>query len=232
MYKKEEFLIENIPVVVYGDSTDKALIYVHGQGGHAEEVEKIADVAICKGYQIFAMDLPEHGKRRDDAKFVPWIVIPELKTVGDYAKKRWKHIVVCSTSIGAWFSLFAFNDITLDRYLFISPLVDMNNMIDSLMLMSGVTETQLEKEKVIETGSGQTLSIEYLKWVRSNPIIFVRNKTSILRAENDEIIPYSTVKEFAEKYDCKVDLMKNGEHWFHTQDQIEHLNAWLNRELK
>ena len=231
MCKVVKFSIGKMPITVYGEKSDKVLIYVHGQGGRANEVENLTDFIKNKGYQILAVDLPGHGERNDDKDFVPWTVIPELKSVGEYVKGCWKHFVVCATSIGAWFSIFAFFDIGVDKFLFFSPLVDMKNMIDNLMSAAHVTEARLEKEKVIETEFGQTLSIEYLNWVRNNPVAFVNGKTSILYAKNDAVIPFSTVKTFADKYNCKLTVMDDGEHWFHTQLQIAYLKTWLNDEL-
>ena len=39
--------------------------------------------------QIIAMDLPEHGKRNDAAKFVPWDAVPEMARIAKYAASRW-----------------------------------------------------------------------------------------------------------------------------------------------
>ena len=231
MSKTVEVLIGKMPVTIYGENSEKVLIYVHGQGGQANEVERFADVIENKGFQILAVNLPKHGERNDDTEFVPWLVVPELKLVSEYVKIHWQRFVICATSIGVWFSLFAFNDIGADKFLFFSPLVDMENMIDNLMTAACVTEARLKKEKVVETEFGQTLSIEYLNWVRNNPVTFVSGRTSILYAENDTVIPFFTVKAFADKYKCKLSVMNGGEHWFHTKSQILHLKTSLYDEL-
>lgn len=225
--KTEEIVVDGLSVVLFGQSRESVIIYVHGQGGCAREAEQVANVAELSGYQIIAMDLPEHCKRNDAAKFVPWDAVPEMARIAKYAASRWRRILVCGVSIGAWFSLYAFKDVCVDKYIFISPLLDMNDMISRLMLAAGVSEERLAREKTIEMHSGQTLSYRYLSWVRNNPISFGNANTMILCAENDEIVSFSTVKNFAEKYKCRLNIMPGGEHWFHTPEQLNYLKNWF-----
>lgn len=121
--KTEEIVVDGLSVVLFGQSRESVIIYVHGQGGCAREAEQVANVAKLSGYQIIAMDLPEHGKCNDAAKFVPWDAVPEIARIAKYAASRWRRILVCGVSIGAWFSLYAFKDVCVDKYIFISPAV-------------------------------------------------------------------------------------------------------------
>lgn len=61
--------IEAIPAVLYGDQADRVWLYVHGKHGCKEEGEAFARVVCPKGWQVLAVDLPEHGARRFDAAF-------------------------------------------------------------------------------------------------------------------------------------------------------------------
>ena len=232
MIKCEKFNIGKMPVIKYGTKYDKVIIFVHGFCGSSADAEPLVDIATKYGYQILAVNLPEHGTRTDEVKLLPWTVIPELKEVASYAKKKWLSVCICAVSIGAWFSTFSFSDVNTDKYLFVSPLLDMCDTITRLMLASGVTEEQLRKERIIKTKFGQTLSYEYLNWVRNNPINFPCGKTLILRAENDEVVPFVAVENFADKFDCKLDVMPGGEHWLHTPDQILYLQQWFDCKIK
>ena len=42
------------------------------------------------------------------------------------------------------------------------------------------------------------------------------------------IIPFFTVKAFADKYKSKLSVMNGGEHWAHTKSQISHLKMLFN----
>ena len=99
--KTEEIVVDGLSVVLFGQSRESVIIYVHGQGGCARE----------------------------------WDAVPEMARIAKYAASRWRHILVCGVSIGAWFSLYAFKDVCVDKYIFISPLLDMNDMISRLMLL-------------------------------------------------------------------------------------------------
>ena len=70
-----------VPVLLYGDLADRVLIYIHGQGGRKEEAESFAEIATNYGWQVISVDLPEHGERKDKARFLPWEVIPELQKI-------------------------------------------------------------------------------------------------------------------------------------------------------
>ena len=118
-----------VPVLLYGDLADRVLIYIHGQGGRKEEAESFAEIATNYGWQVISVDLPEHGERKDKARFVPWEVIPELQKIMKSAKENWKVIGIYACSIGAYFSIQAFQNTKPDICLLVSPVLDMEDMI-------------------------------------------------------------------------------------------------------
>ena len=143
-----------------------------------------------------------------------------------YAKSRWKHISVRAISIGAWFSLLAFADETIEKCLFSSPLLDMENMILSMMAFDGVTEERLRNEKEIVGSFGRTLSWDYLEWVRSHPVHAISRRTDILYAAGDEMIPRETVDRFAAENNCRLTLYPGGQHWLHTDKELYFMKNW------
>ena len=56
--KKKNIKIENIPVVLYGDTSDKLYLFIHGKCGYKEEAEFFAEIVCPKGYQVLSIDLP------------------------------------------------------------------------------------------------------------------------------------------------------------------------------
>jgi len=48
-----------------------------------------------------------------------------------------------------------------------------------------------------------------------------------LYAEHDNLTSRKTVDEFINGHDAHLTVMENGEHWFHTDEQIEFLNNWM-----
>ena len=103
----------------------------------------------------------------------------------------------------------------------------MERLIKNMMSWAGVTESQLEKEKIIQTSFGQTLSWEYLTYVKNNPIENWKTPAYILYAEKDNITELCVVDDFVKKFNCHLTIMENGEHWFHTSEQIEFLKKWI-----
>lgn len=101
---EEKVEIAGIPTVIYGKESQKVFLFVHGQGGRKEEGKRFAQVVERLGYQVLAMDLPQHGARADSTLFLPWEVIPELQTLYRYATERWNKISLRTTSIGTYFA--------------------------------------------------------------------------------------------------------------------------------
>lgn len=106
--KTQKLEISGIPALMYGKESRKVYLYVHGKMGCKEEALPFAELACPAGYQVLALDLPEHGERRGSSeKLLPWVAVPELEAVYSYAAERWKNVSLRATSIGAWFSMLA-----------------------------------------------------------------------------------------------------------------------------
>ena len=230
--REERFTIQNIPSILYGDSSDSLFLYIHGKMGCKEEAARLAEIVCPKGYQVLSIDLPGHGERTGEMKrFVPWEVVPELQAVYANTQKRWKRISLYANSIGAYFSLLALRDAKLEKSLFVSPILDMEKLIRDMMGWAGVTQEQLKEAGEIHTAFGETLSWKYLTYAEEHPITRWDSPMAILYAGQDHLTERETVDVFAKRFGCTVTVMENGEHWFHTEEQLAVLDAWLWKEI-
>ena len=230
--KEERFTIQNIPSILYGDSSENLFLYIHGKMGRKEEAAHLAELVCPKGYQVLGIDLPGHGERIGEMeRFVPWEVVPELQTVYGFDRQRWKKIHLYANSIGAYFSLLAFREVELEKSLFVSPVLDMEKLIRDMMGWAGVTQEQLKEAGEISTAFGETLSWKYLTYAIENQITRWDSPTAILYAGQDHLTARETVDNFAQRFGCTVMVMENGEHWFHTEEQLAVLDAWLRKEV-
>lgn len=147
-------------------------------------------------------------------------------------KKQCKHLTLIANSIGAYFALSSLDKTLVDRAYFISPIVDMENLICNMMQWSNVTEQELAEKREIATNFGETLSWEYLCYVRKHPIIW-NVPTCILCGEHDNLTSIETVSAFAKQHHADLTVMPDGEHWFHTEEQMQFLDHWVReRSLK
>ena len=192
-------------------------------GGNKTEAEPFAALT---GAQVLAIDLPGHGERKDMAGFNPWTAAPELRTVMDYMRTRWRAISLRANSIGAWFSMLAFQSEPLENALFVSPILDMEQLIGRMMQWAGVIEAELEARETIETSFGETLSWRYYQYAKAHPIGSWPWPTAILYAGQDNLTPRQEVDGFVERFSCDLTVMEDGEHWFHTPEQLEVLHRW------
>ena len=120
--EKIKLEIAGIPAVLYGKRSRRVYLYVHGKNGSAAEAARFARTACPAGWQVLAVDLPEHGTRKNSPeKLVPWVVTRELQTVYARMQPVWKHIRVYGVSIGAWFAMQALQTQKPEKALLVSP---------------------------------------------------------------------------------------------------------------
>ena len=100
-----------------------------------------------------------------------------------------------------------------------------------MMAWSGVNEAELQSRGEIDTDFGETLSWEYLCYVRKNPIEW-KIPTCILYGEKDNLTSAETMTEYAERTCASLTVMKDGEHYFHTGEQMEFLDSWIENSIR
>ena len=106
--KRQTVTLAGVPAVLYGERSRRAYLYLHGKNGCKEEAERFAATACEAGWQVLAIDLPEHGARKNSPeRLLPWVVVPELQAVYARMKPVWAHIRLYGVSIGAWLAMQA-----------------------------------------------------------------------------------------------------------------------------
>ncbi len=191
------------------------IIYVHGKGGSAEEAEHYR--ALFPNSAVIGFDY--HSQ-------TPWDAKDEFPAFFAAQRERGERLTLIANSIGAYFSLSSLHEALVDRAYFISPVVDMEKLIGSMMLWSNVTEPELAEKVEIATDFGETLSWRYLCYVREHPVAW-RVPTRILYGERDNLTSPETISAFAAQHSAKLTIMPGGEHWFHTAEQMRFLDDWI-----
>ncbi len=95
-----------------------------------------------------------------------------------------------------------------------------------MMLWANVTEQELAEKSEIPTDFGETLSWRYLLYVRAHPISW-NVPTRILYGERDDLTSLETISAFAKRIGAELTVMPDGEHWFHTPEQMRFLDDWI-----
>ena len=229
--KKQNLTVAGAPAILYGSRSRRVYLYVHGKNGCKEEAERFANIACARGWQVLAIDLPEHGARRNSPeKLVPWVVIPELQAVYARMQPVWPHIRLYGVSIGAWFAMQALQTEKLEKALFVSPVVDMETLITNMMQGTNVTEAQLQAAGKIPTSFGETLSWPYLCWVREHPLQW-HTPTQVLYGDKDALTSRAVMERFRQESGARLTIMEGGEHWFHTPLQLAVMQSWEEENL-
>ncbi len=103
----------------------------------------------------------------------------------------------------------------------------MKVIIENMMTWANVSEAELKEKQEIKTSFGQTLYWDYYEYVKENPITSWNANTFILYGSKDNLQDENLIKEFANHFNCKLSIMENGEHYFHTKEQLEYYKKWL-----
>ena len=191
------------------------VIYVLGIGGSALEAEHYK--SLFPKDEVIGFDY--HSQ-------TPWEAKKEFLTFFAAQRNRCEHLTLVANSIGAFFALSSLDETLIDRAYFISPIVDMENLICNMMQRSNVTEQELAEKREIATNCGETLSWDHLCYVRKHPIIW-NVPTCILYGERDNLTSIETVSAFAKQHHADLTVMPGGEHWFHTEEQLQFLDHWI-----
>ena len=193
----------------------KKLVYVHGKNGTVAEAGHYE--SLFPEYDVIGLDYKAE---------TPWDAQKEFIEFFDSLNTEYADIAVVSNSIGAFFTMCALGGKRMEKAYFISPIVNMERLIMDMMKWCSVSEDELMEKGTIETSFGERLSWKYLSWVRSNPLSW-GTPTAILYGGNDKMQSIDTIRSFAENINAALTVMEDGEHWFHTDEQMAFLDNWI-----
>ena len=196
------------------------IVYVHGKGGNTEEANYYRKF-FNDDFDIIGFDYKSEN---------PWDAKSEFSDYFDSIIPEYNKTILIANSIGAYFSLISLADKKIEKAMLISPIVDMERLILDMMTRANISEEELSIKKEIETPFGETLSWEYLSYVRKNPIHW-NIPTGILYAEKDSMTSISTITDFSKKINANITVMSGGEHWFHTKEQMDFLDNWIKSNI-
>lgn len=191
------------------------IIYIPGKGGNAEEANHYRP--LFTGSDVIGFDYTSQN---------PWDAQIEFSKFFDLYSKGYDEVILIANSIGAFFAMSTLAEKSISKALLISPIVNMEKLIADMMLWANVTEDELQSKKEITTAFGETLSWEYLCYVRKHPIKW-NIPTCILYGGKDHLTSRETISEFANRIGANLTVMEKGEHWFHTEEQMKVLDNWV-----
>ena len=181
------------------------IVYIHGKGGSASESERYQKN--FPNVEVIGFDYKSENVWDAEKEFKKFFA-------------RFAAVDIIANSIGAFYAMHTLSEKNVEKAFFISPVVDMEKIILTMMTRENVTEKMLREEKEIVTNSGEILSWQYLCYVRENPIEW-RVPTHILYGEKDFLTSPATMKNFAEKIGATLTVIPGGEHFLHTPEQMQ-----------
>ena len=83
-----------------------------------------------------------------------------------------------------------------------------------------------EKKYMRQLDFGEDLSWEYLCFVREHPVRW-NVPTDILYGSKDNLTSIDIMTAFAQAHHASLTILDGGDHWFHTDAQIQFLDHWI-----
>ena len=229
---KQRLSIEGIPAILWGPASNHLFIAVHGDQSNKEDdvIVILAEEAMAKGHQTLSFDLPEHGDRKEEHRLCKvQNCVEDLGKLMAYAHTISDAISLFGCSIGAYFSILAYHDEPLRKALFLSPVVNMKRILDNMMQWFDISEEQLQKEQEIATPA-KTLYWDYYKYVLEHPVEW-NKPTALLYGRQDALCEFDDVGHFAERTHAELTVLDDGEHYFHTQAQLNFMRQWMQTHI-
>ena len=125
--------------------------------------------------------------------------------------------------------MLGYGDAPIQKAWFLSPIVDMKGLIENMMQWFDVSVERLEAEQEVATPMN-TLYWHYYQYVLQHPVQW-DTPTALLYGSKDELTAYETVKAFADSCNAQMTVLEDGEHFFHTDEQLDALKKWLCEDM-
>lgn len=183
------------------------ILYLHGLCGNETEAREFS-------YLEEAYDLIGIPYEDED----PWVTRDIIRAKVIEAQRGYRSASLIATSIGAFYATRYLFDLGFEKALFLSPLLDMKSMIESLMERFGIPLSELKEKGAILLENGQTLSSDFLDEVSRDCPKWTA-KTAIVRGESDDVVPLSTIEDFALTTSSVLYVCPRAGHYLHTAEE-------------
>lgn len=137
--------------------------------------------------------------------------IRDLQLVMAQARKVSSQISLFANSVGAFYSLMAYQNEEIHQVLFVSPIVDMRKLIETPI---------------------KNLYWDYYQFVMTTPINRWESPTYLLYGELDNLTAVEEITSFSNEYHPNLRVLSTCEHFFQTEEQFEALICWLREKVE
>lgn len=197
---------------------DSCIVYIHGLYGSASEADFYS--FYINKHDVIGLDYKDGN---------PWEAKDKIIKEFTEISKRYKTIYIIANSIGAFYAFRYLSSFKIEKAFFISPLVNMKQVIEKTMKQNKISLERLKQEKIIKLENGQTLSYDFYSSLDEKDNW--NAKTHILYGEKDKLVDKDSIFTFVAHHNTSLTIMKNGEHYFHTPGQLKFIKKWINEYL-
>ncbi len=228
----KKFFLGSIPTLYWGKPGRPLIIAVHGHMSNKADVpiKMLAETADPKGWSVLSFDMSGYGERKDSPEICRVEdALRDLETVWEFAHTETETIRLFGCSQGAYFCLLAYQDRPIRDALFLSPVLDMGQIIQGIMRQSDISEDMLREQQTIRLPY-INLYWEYYQYVKTHPILKWPVHTEILYGTGDTVCLRKSMEDFCRRFHAGFTLA-DSEHYFHTPGQLALYKEWLEKTI-
>ena len=194
----------------------KVVVYIHGLYGSATEAKDSSFLE--EEYDVIGLDYQDAN---------PWELKGTIRNEFEKITKNYKEVVVIANSIGAFYAYEYLSDFNIKQAFFISPIVDMHQIILGLMMQYHVSKEELKEKKEIKLENGQTLSYDFYLHTLNYEDSWT-TPTDILYGSRDELVYIENIVDFLTTHpNAKLTIKQGAKHYFHTKEEKEFIKNWI-----
>jgi len=230
--KKEKIIIHGVSVILWGEKSSRVAIVTHGSQSHKEDrfIQACANNLCNRGFQIISFDLPEHGERRNTTPIhtINQVMV-EMKIIMHFAIEHYSSIYLIGCSLGAYYTLLAYQSNSIEQCALLSPVVDLIELTLEMLENDNRTINDVIENNQIILSNGIIVRLEDYQYLIEHKIKEIQFPISILYGQKDKLIRFESIQKFVRSYDCECIVSKKSEHHFHTIEDMYEIDQWLNR---
>ena len=194
----------------------KVAVYIHGLYGSSKEAEDYE--FLSDEYDVLGLDYQDGN---------PWELKDTIRNEFEKITKNYKEVVVIANSIGAFYSYEYLSDFNIKKAFFVSPVVNMPQMIIGLMKKYHISEQEFQEKRIIKLDDGQTLSYDFYLHVLNHQDNW-KVPTDILYGERDKVVYIENITDFLVAHpQAKLTIKQGSKHYFHTKEEKKFIKKWI-----
>lgn len=161
----------------------------------------------------------------------PWEIKSSIQKKYCELREKYDVVAIMAKGVGAYFAIDSLGEEQVDKALFVSPVIDVECFIQTILEKTGISEDKLFEEQVISSGYDQDLSWEQYDYFKKN-VLSWSSDADVIMGSDDKYENVELIKSFAKANQCELCIIEGANHDFDSPEQQSEFREWLQNKVK